>query len=715
MAPHHPRRGAEAARVTSGQLRIEDLQAVIEGCLRNIGSGQDWQKLLAAVVPHLRHGFTNAVLIAAQRPGAQLVFGYDEWKEMGRQVNKDEHGIRIIAQGAAGPASVFDLSQTHPARKAAAAVPAAVPAAAPPGRVVEVLTHLARQRGFAVRYEEGAAEAHSDWGARHIVLPPGLPAAWAAAAITHQLTHVILDGHLRRPTGATTAGCRGVKAVEGESAAYLLCARAGLDTSGLSFPSVPSWAGTDPRANAAATIQAVGERIVSAAAAIAAPVEKILAPLPSPVTLEPPAREHAQTRRTTRGQPRGTGDGQATVEAPAADPRVAQLNQAAAAFFRARLEQSWVPGYLDSRGIHQAAQRRWQIGYAPGGWTSLTEHLRGAGHEDAAIEAAGLARRSSRGTLIDVFRDRAMIPIRDHTGLIVAFIGRASPGATPDTPKYLNSPETALYTKGKVLFGLVQAEAALAQGARPVIVEGPMDAIAVSVADAARFAAVAPCGTALTRTQAGLLARAADLSGRGVLIAMDADTAGRKAALAAYHLLHSVTSNVDAAELPAGTDPAEILRAAGPGALTRALHQDVHPLADLAVDAVIAPWSEKLQWAEGQIGALRDVAALIARTPPGNVTRQVVRVGDRLGIPYDEVTREFTEAITRGEPGPKALAAPGAGEDMASSEPRPRTAAQVAAVDWPSPVAGVTARRNRRPVPGAATARPATAGPRCRH
>jgi DNA primase len=85
-------------------------------------------------------------------------------------------------------------------------------------------------------------------------------------------------------------------------------------------------------------------------------------------------------------------------------------------FYLGHLNCSWVPGYLESRAFGQAAAAQWRIGYAPAGWTALMSHLRSAGHDDAAIEAAGLARRSSRGTLIDHFRDRAMLAIRRARG-----------------------------------------------------------------------------------------------------------------------------------------------------------------------------------------------------------------------------------------------------------------------------------------------------------
>ena len=170
-----------------------------------------------------------------------------------------------------------------------------------------------------------------------------------------------------------------------------------------------------------------------------------------------------------------------------------------------------MPAYLQKRGITAAAMGQWHIGYAPGGWTALTSYLRGRGHHDDTIQAAGLARISSRGTLIDHFRDRVMLPVHDEHGNLAGFIGRARPGARPAIPKYLNGPATSTYQKGDLLFGLHHAQAHLARGATPVIVEGPFDAIAVTLADPDHYAGLAPCGTALTSRQAAALSRAADL------------------------------------------------------------------------------------------------------------------------------------------------------------------------------------------------------------
>jgi len=323
---------------------------------------------------------------------------------------------------------------------------------------------------------------------------------------------------------------------------------------------------------------------------------------------------------------------------------LADVQLSAARFFRARLPGSWVPAYLAGRGFGAAVQERWQAGYAPRGWDALTRHLRAAGYPDPLIEAAGLARRSRRGTLTDTFRDRAMLPVRSAGGVIVAFIGRAPGHAGRDVPKYLNSPGTRLYSKSDVLFGLWEGRGMLASGAQPVIVEGPFDAIAVTTACPGRYAGVAPCGAVLTPGQAAALGRAADLSASGVLVAFDPDQPGHRATVGAYHLLAPLTGKTAAVVLPAGRDPAQILGEHGAAALAWTLASRTRPLIDIVVDAETGRW--KLRDAEGQIGALRATAPLVAALPPVQVARQVTRLAGQLGLDHAIVTEAVTDAVT---------------------------------------------------------------------
>ena len=298
------------------------------------------------------------------------------------------------------------------------------------------------------------------------------------------------------PPGTTTAGCAGLRKAEADSVAWITCARHGITpVGGLPFPA--SWAGTDPRAQPAAAILAAGHRITTAATRLTSHTARILhGDDPAPSLTRPPRRAGRPPRRepARRRHPPGTHPGPqpAAIPAPRPDPAVLRVLADAHAFYTSQLDGSWAPGYLHARGITQAAIRDWRIGYAPGGWTTLTSHLRRLGHHDDIIQAAGLATRSSRGTLIDRFRDRVMLPVHDAGGMLTGFTGRASPGAGPDVPKYLNSPETAAYKKSHLLFGLHQARTALARGAIPVLAEGPFDAIAVTLADPGQHAAWPP-------------------------------------------------------------------------------------------------------------------------------------------------------------------------------------------------------------------------------
>ena len=224
-----------------------------------------------------------------------------------------------------------------------------------------------------------------------------------------------------------------------------------------------------------------------------------------------------------------------------------------------------------------------------------------------------------------------MLAVRDERGAIVGFIGRAHPDAGAGVPKYLNSPETALYTKGDLLFGLHEAREQLARGALPVIVEGPFDAIAVSVADDGSYVGLAPCGTALTVLQVTALAGVADLDQTGVLVALDGDRAGHDGIVKAYEILLAHTGKLSAAILPSGQDPAGILQTDGPTALCDALRH-TESLAQVVIDTYLDRWGRQLEHAEGQLRAMRSVARLIARTLPADALDRDAADHRRAGV-----------------------------------------------------------------------------------
>ena len=224
--------------------------------------------------------------------------------------------------------------------------------------------------------------------------------------------------------------------------------------------------------------------------------------------------------------------------------------------------------YFSQRfGQDLAGDPRFRIGHAPAGWTSLVSALRKQGFDTAELLAAGVATTTRQGTVIDRFRDRAILPIT-HEGVIVGFVGRRHPDAGDDHgPKYLNSPASALFAKRDVLYG----HHLLHGTATPVIVEGPMDAIAVTLAGHGAFVGVAPLGTALTPEQTLLLR-----DGPTPLIATDADNAGHVAAENTFWLLAQHRLDPRRLLLPAGGDPAQLLEQHGPDALHDALTSGHH-------------------------------------------------------------------------------------------------------------------------------------------
>jgi len=336
----------------------------------------------------------------------------------------------------------------------------------------------------------------------------------------------------------------------------------------------------------------------------------------------------------------------ALVEWEAAD-HVAAIERSLAAqaaahdFYTAHAPRSWVPGYLTGRGLPADA-----AGYAPAGWDHLVRHLHAAEFSDNEIKAAGLAKTSTRGTLIDVFRDRAVLPIHDDHGRIVAFIGRANPAAPASEdyqpPKYLNSPGTDLFAKSELPYGLnSDAISALKAGADLAITEGPMDALAVT--EAARTAlrnlvAVAPNGTALTPGQLHTLNRIGPLADRVVILALDNDPAGLAAAARAYPLLVAagVTEPLTVTDW-SGKDPAELLANRGPAGLAAALDH-TRPLADLVVDAALSRWPIGDGTVEARSNALNEAATLVAAMPAAQGARQAERLTQALDLDPFTVT-----------------------------------------------------------------------------
>jgi DNA primase len=216
--------------------------------------------------------------------------------------------------------------------------------------------------------------------------------------------------------------------------------------------------------------------------------------------------------------------------------------------------------YLKDRGINIETAKRWQIGYAPNTWDSLVQWAITAGFVKGELIESGLVKLREEGNPrsrpYDRFRDRLMFPIHNDFGEVVAFSGRIlDPKAKGG--KYVNSPETPLFSKGNLLFGLHQSKRFLANARQAIVLEGQLDLITTFEAGIQNV--VAPQGTSLTARHAALLRRFAD----EVVLFFDADAAGQKAAERALEVLFGAGLQVRIGQMPAGEDPDSLIRKSG--------------------------------------------------------------------------------------------------------------------------------------------------------
>jgi DNA primase len=261
--------------------------------------------------------------------------------------------------------------------------------------------------------------------------------------------------------------------------------------------------------------------------------------------------------------------------------------------------------YLQRRGLDNRTIAEFRLGYAPPASDALRAALKGQGHEEAVLEEVGLVRRPDDGRApYGFFRNRVIFPVADKRGRIIAFGGRIMEG---DGPKYVNSPEHALFHKGTVLYGLARARTAISKGERAVVVEGYMDVIAMQAAGIG--GAVAPLGTALTEGQLTELWKAQDPKlqrDHPPILCFDGDGAGRRAAVRAVDRVLPMlgpSRSVSVAFLPQGEDPDSLIRNGGLPAVQQVL-DDALPLIDaiwqFATDgrALTTPEQRAGLWAE---------------------------------------------------------------------------------------------------------------------
>jgi DNA primase len=289
--------------------------------------------------------------------------------------------------------------------------------------------------------------------------------------------------------------------------------------------------------------------------------------------------------------------------------------------------------YLAERGISDAAIERFGLGYAPDGWRRLREEAHKHGIEDEVLLAAGLVKESERGEEpYDRFRERIIFPIAELGGRIVAFGGRLL-GRSENAPKYLNSPETSIYHKGNMLYGLNWAKGSIRREGVALLVEGFMDYVALASSGIENVAA--GLGTALTTAQANLLAR---YTGKALLL-YDSDMAGLRATFRTADALLQAGVHPLVVTLPPGEDPDSIVRSGGAAALA--------PHLDAAMDVVerkLAMLEERRFFddIEGIRRALdRLLPTLRATVDPALRDIYTARVARRTGVRRETLEREL--------------------------------------------------------------------------
>lgn len=296
--------------------------------------------------------------------------------------------------------------------------------------------------------------------------------------------------------------------------------------------------------------------------------------------------------------------------------------------------------YLQERGVSDEAAERFQLGYAPDSWQALREAAHGHGIDDAVLLTAGLVKESDRADEpYDRLRSRLVFPILDIRGRTIAFGGRVLGRAGERVPKYLNSPETPIYHKGSVLYGLHWARAAIRREGSALVVEGYMDYVSLAASGVENV--VAPLGTAMTAEQAALVSRYT----RQALLLYDSDMAGLRASFRSADALLRAGVHPLIVTLPKGEDPDSILRGRGADELRQYLSSAVD-----VIDRKLQILQERgfLDSVEGVRKAIDGLLpTLRATADPALRDIHVTRVAERTGVRRETLEAEIERPATR--------------------------------------------------------------------
>jgi len=344
--------------------------------------------------------------------------------------------------------------------------------------------------------------------------------------------------------------------------------------------------------------------------------------------------------------------GSASAQPAGKRSRLVAANASAAKFFQEQLKsQDAIIGreFLEKRGFNGEAIKSFEVGYAPKEWDSLTKALRAEGFTLEELTIVGLSKEGQRGP-IDRFRNRLIWPIRDITGDVVGFGARKLASDEEDNgPKYLNTPETPIYKKSQLLYGLDRAKKEIAKQRQVVVVEGYTDVMAAHLAGVTT--AVATCGTAFGDDHIRILRRLLmdDDSFRGeVIFTFDGDAAGQKAALRAFDDDQKFVTQTFVAVEANGLDPCELRQKSGDAAVRDLIARRV-PLFEFAIRTQLKNFD--LTIPEGRVAALNSTAPLIGKIRDASLRPEYVRtLAGWLGMDVEVVNSAVKKVATKSSP-----------------------------------------------------------------
>ena len=334
--------------------------------------------------------------------------------------------------------------------------------------------------------------------------------------------------------------------------------------------------------------------------------------------------------------------------------RLIAANAAAAKFYQENLLlpiAEHARDFLKKRGFDRDAAMRFGVGFAPDEWDGLRKHLIQQGFTDVELSTAGLTKDGQRGP-IDRFRNRLIWPIKDLGGEVVGFGARKLASDEQDSgPKYLNTPETPIYKKSQLLYGIDVAKKEIAKTRRAVIVEGYTDVMAAHLAGIE--SAVATCGTAFGDDHIRILRRLLmdDDAFRGeVIFTFDGDAAGQKAALKAFDSDQKFVAQTFVAVEPRGMDPCELRQADGDAAVRDLIARRI-PLFEFAIRSKLKEFDLNLP--EGRVAALAQTAPMIAKIRDTSLRPEYARSLARwIGMEVDQVTSAVKSSGSKGATAP---------------------------------------------------------------